>query len=50
MSNLPGHHTPCCIFFRLGKKLGITQIFLDDGTAEAVVRRETWQDLMARDQ
>jgi len=25
-------------------------IFLDDGTAEAVVRRETWQDLMARDQ
>jgi diaminopimelate decarboxylase len=25
-------------------------IFLDDGTAEVVVRRETWQDLMARDQ
>ncbi len=25
-------------------------IFLEDGVAEVVVRRETWQDLMARDQ
>ena len=24
-------------------------VFLDDGSARAVVRRETWQDLMARD-